>query len=106
MDINSYQALVYFNVYMIKSIFFGCRVIELNPKEVKELKKIYEEPMLIKLGFSKKFPRTAFYTRKSTLGVGIMKSETIIAILKLKQYIGNMRKLGNAGKLIRVQEEY
>ena len=84
MDINSYQALVYFNIYMIKSIFFGCGVIELNPKEVKKLKQIYEELMLIKLGFSKKFPRIALYTRKSALGVGIIKPETTIAILKLK----------------------
>ena len=38
MDINSYHASVYFNVYMIKSVFFGYGVIELNPKEVKELK--------------------------------------------------------------------
>ena len=84
MDINLYQASVYFNVYIIKSVFFGCGVIELNPKEVKELKQIYEEQMLIKLGLSKKFPRTALYTKKSALGVGIIKSETIIAILKLK----------------------
>ena len=105
-DINSYQALVYFNIYIIKSVFFGCRVIELNPKEVKELKQIYKEPMLIKLGFSKKFPRTALYIRKSVLGVEMIKPETIIAILKLKQYIRNVKKPGNAGKSIRIQEEY
>ena len=57
---------------MIKSVFFGCGVIELNPREEKELKRIYKEPMLVKLGLSKKFPRIVLYTRKSALGVGLM----------------------------------
>ena len=106
MDINSYQACMYFNVYMIKSVFFGCGVIELNLKEEKELKRIYKEPMLIKLGFSKKFPRIVLYTRKSALGVELMQLSTIIAILKLKSYIGNKRKQRNTTKSINIQEEY
>ena len=106
MDINSYQACMYFNVYMIKSVFFGYGVIELNSKEEKELKRIYEEPMLVKLGFSKKFPRIILYTRKSALGVGLMQPSTIIAILKLKSYIRNKRKQRNVTKSINIQEEY
>ena len=106
MDINAFQASIYFNVYMIKAVFFGCGVIELNPKEEVELKRIYEEPMLIKLGLSRKFPRVVLYMRKSALGIGLMAPSTIIAILKLKQYIGHSRKRGNAGKAIQMQEEY
>ena len=105
-DINSYQVCIYFNVYMIKSVFFGCGVIELNPREEKELKRIYEEPMLVKLGLSKKFLRIVLYTRKSALEVGLIQPSTIIAILKLKSYIGNKRKTGNAIKSINIQEEY
>ena len=77
---------------MIKSVFFGCRVIELHPKEERELQRIYEEPILVKLGLSKKYLRAVLYTRKSALGISFMKPSTIIAILKLKQYVGNKRK--------------
>ena len=55
-DINSYQTLIYFNIYMIKSVFFGYGVIELYSREEKELRRIYEEPMLMKLGLGRKFP--------------------------------------------------
>ena len=106
MDINSYQALVYYNIYMIRSVFFGCGVIELHPREEKELRRICEEPLLVKLGLSKKFPWAALYTRKSALGVDLMKPSTIIAMLKMKQYVGNKQKGGNAAKSIEVQEEY
>jgi len=89
MDINSYQASVYYNIYMIRLVFFGCGVIELHIREEKELRRICEEPLLVKLGLSKKFPWAALYTRKSALGVGLMKPSTIIAMLKMKQYVGN-----------------
>ena len=93
-------------MYMIKSIFFGCRVIELNLREEEELKRIYEELILIKLGLGRKFPRIVLYKRTSALGIGLMKPSTIIAILKLKSYIGNKQKQGNATKSINIQEEY
>jgi len=89
MGINSYQASIYFNIYMIKSVFFGCGVIEFHLKEERELQRIYEEPILVKLGLSKKYPQAVLYTRKSILGIGLMKPSIIIAILKLKQYVGN-----------------
>lgn len=106
MDINAYQAGMYFNVYMIKSVYFGCGVIELNKQQENELRRLYEEPMLVKLGLSKKYPRTALYSRKSALGVGLMMPSTLIAVLKLKAYIGNKRRLGNTAKSIKIQEEY
>ena len=89
LDINSYQASVYYNMYMIKAVLFRYSVVELHLKEEEELKRIYEEPFLQKLGLSKKFPRAVMYTRKSTLGLGIMAPSTIIALLKLKLFIGN-----------------
>ena len=106
MDINTYQAAIYFNIYMIKSVYFGCGVIELNEKQEKELRRIYEEPMLMKLGLSKKYPRAALYSQKSALGVGLMLPSTIIATLKLKLYIGNKRRLGNSAEALKIQEEY
>ena len=46
----------------------------------------------MKLGLSKKFPRVALHSRKSALGVGLMEPSTITYVLKLKLFIGNMRK--------------
>ena len=106
MDLNSYQAAMYFNVYMIKSVYFGCGIVELNKQQENELGRIYEEPMLLKLGLSRKFPRTALYSRKSALGVGLILPSTLIAVLKLKLYVGNIRKLGNAADSIKVQKGY
>ena len=106
MEINSYQAAMYFNVYMIKTVFFGCGIVELNDKQEKELRRIYEEPMLRKLGLSVKFPRTALYSRRSALGVGLMLPSTLIAMLKIKLYVGNIRKLGHATDSIKMQEDY
>ena len=70
-------------------------------------KQPYEsEPLLYKLGLSRKFPRTALYLRRSMLEVGLMLPSIIIAMLKLKQYIGNKWKRGNAAQSIVIQEEY
>ena len=48
---------IFFNQYLIKSIYFGYRVVYLNKVQEKELMKIYEEPILKKIGLSAKFPR-------------------------------------------------
>ena len=105
-DVNAYQAAVYYNVYMIKSVFFGCGIIELNEQQERELRRIYKEPLLLKLGLSRKFPRDVLYSRKSALGVGIMKPSTIIDILKAKLYLGNARRKGVTYEAIKLQEEY
>ena len=37
-NINPFQAMIYFNAYIIKSMYFGCRIAQLNKKEENELK--------------------------------------------------------------------
>jgi len=105
-DINPFQAAIYYNAYMIKSVYFGCGIVELNQSQEKELKRIYKEPLLLKLGLSRNFPRSVLYSRKSALGIGIMIPSTIIAILKAKLYVSNVRAGGNTVQAVRVQEEY
>ena len=53
---------------------------------------MHEEPMLMKLSLSTKFPGALLWSRKSALGVGLMEPCTITDVLKLKLFIGNMRK--------------
>jgi len=91
---------------MIKSVYFGCRIVELSMCQEKELKQIYKEPLLIKLGLSRNFPQSILYSRKSALGIEIMTPNIIIAILKAKLYLGNMRVGSNTTKAVSVQEEY
>ena len=91
---------------MIKSVCFGCSIVDFNHRQEKELKHIYEEPLLVKLGLSRKFPRSVLCSRKSALGVGIMTPSTIIDTLKAKLHLGNVRAEGNAAKVVLVQEEH
>jgi len=91
---------------MTKSVFFGCGIVELNEQQEKELQRIYEEPLLVKLGLSRKFPRDVLYSRRSVLGIGIMKPSTIIVLLKAKLYLGNVRRKGVTYAAIKLQEEY
>jgi len=72
MDINSFQACVYFNMYMIRSVFFGCRIIDLSVTQDNEIKRIYELPIAKKLQLGEKFPSTVLYSQRSALGVGLV----------------------------------
>ena len=98
------NAYVYFNMYLITSVYFGCRVLTLNPKQEEELMKISEATLLRKLGLSKRFPRKILCTRKSQLGAGILKPTTIMTILSLKLYLGHLRFEDEVSKQIRVNE--
>ena len=91
-DINPCQAAIYFNVYVMTSVVFGSRVVSLTESQEKEFKRMQEDPILIKLVLSKKFTRAALCSRKSALGVGLMEPSTIIDMLELKLFVGNMRK--------------
>jgi len=44
--------------------------------------------------------------RKIALGIGIISPRTIIDTLKLKLFVGNKRKIGNACDSIKIQEDY
>ena len=90
-NIYLFQVSIYFNICMIKSIFFRCRVVKLQEKEEIELKYMCKEQILSKLVFSKKFPCNALYIRKSVLEISLIALSTILAILKLKLFIGHKR---------------
>ena len=79
---------IFYNTYLIKSIYFGIDIIKLSLLQEKELMKIYEPTILRKLGLSQKFLRRVLYTRKTAMGVEITKSLTIVDTLLLKLYIG------------------
>ena len=82
---------------MTRSIFFGYNIVKLNKEQEYVLMKIYETLLLKKLQLEQNFPRKMLFTRQSTLGIGLVKPQTIIAIAAIKQYIDCTRVQNNAG---------
>jgi len=76
--INLHRTYLVFNAYIMKSIYFGYGIIELHKKEEEILHKEYKEIILVKLGLSKKFPRSILYMRKSALGIGLIRLSTVV----------------------------
>ena len=96
-------------MYLIKQVYFGCGIISITPAQEKILMQISKAILLKKLGLSKKFPKKILYSRKSELGVGIMKPTTMITILALKLYLGHKRnedRISNIISIIEVKAEY
>ena len=78
---------IYFNVYLIKKVYFGYGIVEITAQQEQILKNIYKEIILHKLGYSVKFPRRVLYIRRNTLGIGLIRLKTVIETLALKLYI-------------------
>ena len=71
-EMNIHQVHLYFNMHVLKSAYFGCRVIQLSLKQQDELKIIYKGPIMKKLGQSMKFPKYILYARKLVSEVGLL----------------------------------
>ena len=82
---------VYFHAYLIKSVFFGTGVVTLSEAQEASLCRIYEAPILQKLGYSVKFPRDLMYAPVKAMGLGFLRPTTIITQLKAKLLVGNAR---------------
>ena len=67
--------------------------------------KITEPILLVKLSLNQKFPRRILYTRKTALGIGIMKLSIIIAILAIKLYLGYKRSEDRIAQIIKINKE-
>ena len=80
---------LYFNIYLLKNIFFRCRIVNLNEKQEKELQRMCKEMIAIKLRLRQKFSRYVLHTRRNVIGIGLIKLNTAITILTTKLFIGN-----------------
>jgi len=99
------QAVIYYNIYMLTNIYFGCGIIKLSNDEENELRRLYEAPLLSKLGFSVNFPRDVMYVSKEMLGLGFFLPSTMIDMHKLALFVGNKRLKMNVARMINVLEE-
>ena len=82
--------MIILNICLLKQVYLGCRVKALNPKQDDILIKICEALLLQKLGLSERFLWKIMRTKKSQLGVKILKPSRILAILLLKLHLGCM----------------
>ena len=67
--------------------------------------RIYEPVILRKLGLGEKFPRLCLYSRRTALGLGLMKPSTIMAIQALSLYVGHRRLETTTDKKIQINEQ-
>ena len=99
------QAGMYYNLYILTNVYFGCRIIKLHEREELELRRLYEPTILRKLGFSVTFPRNVMYLSKEMLGLGLFLPSTMIATQSLKLFLGNKRGTTNTARIINALEE-
>ena len=78
--LNYYQISIYYNIYVLTSVYFGYGITKLDDKEEAELMKIYEVLILKKLGLSIKFLQAIMHILKESLGLEFVKPKTIIVI--------------------------
>ena len=45
-EVNTFQVFIYFNMYMIRSIYFSASIMDIMRSQEVELKKIYEGTLL------------------------------------------------------------
>ena len=103
--ISIVNAHLYYNMYLLRRVYFGCGIMQLMPNQEKELIKISEPILLKKMGLSINFPRKLLYARKSALGVGLIKPSTMILILSMRLYAGHVRAGDRISNIIRINEE-
>ena len=100
-----YQVYIYFNIYLIRNIFFRCGVVDITEKQEKNMKMIYEILLLNKLQLGEKFPRKVLYARCTALGIKIIQPKIAIAMAMLCLYFRNIRIRSNASNVILTLEE-
>ena len=96
---------IIFNAYLIKSVYFGCGIIELSNKQDKILQSIHENTILVKLNLGWIFWRSILCTRKIAIGVGLIKLSTTIAMLVMKLCIGYYRAKTIIVKILNTQNK-
>ena len=84
MTLYTTTTYLYFNVYLVKSVFFRTRIMYLTLKQNKELKLIYEIVIYTKLELRGKFLREILYFNSNSIGIGLTTPETMVVMLALK----------------------
>ena len=103
--IPGYLICIRFNACIMKSVYFGYRIIKLTNKQENILRDIYKEIIAEKIGQEKKFSRWILHTWKTVMGIGLVKPLTAAKIQALKLYIGYCRVQTNTNKLLQLHDK-
>ena len=87
------------------NLFFGCGIVKFNEKQLRELKGIYEIPMIRKLGLGDNFSRKLLHAQKTRFRVGLIETNTVVCILAMMFHVCEKRLQGNASKRIYVHDQ-
>ena len=96
---------LYYDMHLIKKVYFGCRVLYLLEQQECVLKKIYWPVILWKLKLSKNFSRSVLHTRKTALGAGVLSPETIVHALAMKLHFSHKQAIDWVRKAIQVNKD-
>ena len=91
---------MFFNAYLMKIVYFGYGIVEINERQEKYLQSLYETIILNKLMLSKKFPRRILHVRRNTIGIGFIRPKTVINALATKLYIGHQQANTSTSNMI------
>jgi hypothetical protein len=91
---------MFFNAYLMKIVYFGYGIVEINERQEKYLQSLYETIILNKLMLSEKFPRRILYVRRNTIGIGFIRPKTVINALATKLYIGHQQANTSTSNMI------
>ena len=96
---------IYFNTYLLKSVYFGCRIVQLDNEQEYILQNIYEIPFLWNLQLSEKIPKEVLCIRQSALEIRLIKLSMAVDVLALKLYLGNKRVKNRIVRLLLTNKE-
>ena len=96
---------LYFNVYLLKSVFFGYQIVKLSIKQEEKLQKKHKATILQKMKLRITFPGAVLYSRRNVIGIGLIRSKMVIVIQAYKLYFGNLRAQMRIARIIRINEE-
>jgi len=105
-EIPLQRIYLYFNTYLIKSIFFRYKIVKLENKQLKDIEKTHEVVIAKKLNLGNTFSRAILYSRRNVVGIGLIKVETVIVMLVCKLCIGNLRANNKISRLIRYDKKW
>ena len=98
--VQSQLIYLYFNTYLIKSVFFVCGIVELLEEQNVILQKIYKATIAKKMKLRTTFLRAILYIRQNVIGMRLITLKINMVMLVYKLYIGNIRAKSRMNKLI------
>ena len=71
-EIKTHQAHMCLNMHSLNNVYLGYVIVQFNAKQINELKRSYELPMIRKIGLGNDFSRKLLCAQKSSLVIGLI----------------------------------